>query len=237
MNCASGGGRSRRLGSPFGLGRHFFPLVMAESAFSFFCFVVLSAHKSLYIASMFRFGVATMLIRRTLINLNLLLALGIGLAGCGTTSDGDSKVQAVIRLHMETTADGSVQSGAVPIYRTKPIMVNVQSIPFLTEAYLTGASVVDVPGGFAIQLKFDRSGDNLLEEYTGLNRGKHFAIFCQFGPKKQMQNRWLAAPLINRTYQGGVIVFTPDCTREEADKIVLGLNNAVAEAKKQRLIK
>ena len=50
------------------------------------------------------------------------------------------------------------------------------------------------------------------------------AIFSQFG-EEMKDYRWLAAPVINRRISDGVLVFTPDATREEAEEIALGLNN------------
>ena len=43
---------------------------------------------------------------------------------------------------------------------------------------------------------------------------------------RQMANgRWLAAPLITHRIGDGVLAFTPDMSRAEADQFVLGLNN------------
>ena len=84
----------------------------------------------------------------------------------------------------------------------------------------------------AIKIEFNSTGTVLLEQYSATNPGRHFAIFCQFGPE-QKEQRWLAAPLINQRITDGKLVFTPDCTREEADEIVLGLNNVVSKIKKR----
>ena len=43
---------------------------------------------------------------------------------------------------------------------------------------------------------------------------------------------WLAAPLIRRPIADGVLTFTPDASREEAEKIVKGLNNVTEKIKK-----
>ena len=51
-------------------------------------------------------------------------------------------------------------------------------------------------------------------------RGKHLVIFSYFD-----QGRWLAAPLITGKNSTGLLTFTPDATREEAERIVRGLNN------------
>jgi len=45
--------------------------------------------------------------------------------------------------------------------------------------------------------------------------------------------RWLAAPVISRRIPDGVLVFTPDASRAEADDIVLGLNNIAREVEKK----
>jgi hypothetical protein len=57
--------------------------------------------------------------------------------------------------------------------------------------------------------------------------GRRLVIFSEFG-KKLSQNRWLAAPLIQRRIENGLLVFTPDATRAEAEEIAAGLNR-VAE--------
>ena len=64
----------------------------------------------------------------------------------------------------------------------------------------------------------------MLEQYSAANPGKHFAIFGQWG-EKLADGRWLAAPLITHRIADGMLSFTPDMSREEADRLVLGLNN------------
>jgi preprotein translocase subunit SecD len=104
----------------------------------------------------------------------------------------------------------------------------VQKSPVLDERYVKEAKVVDVRGGFALQFQLDRQGTWLLEQISAQNPGRHLAIFSQFAePPKEPLNkgRWLAAPSINYRISNGVLVFTPDATREEAEQIVIGLNN------------
>jgi hypothetical protein len=79
-------------------------------------------------------------------------------------------------------------------------------------------------GGFDLQIQLNQEGTWLLQEYSASNPGKHFAIFSQFGEKGK-ESRWLAAPEFANTVSDGLIQFTPDATREEADEIALGLNN------------
>ena len=52
-------------------------------------------------------------------------------------------------------------------------------------------------------------------------------IFCQF-----TDSRMIAAPMITKRKTTGIIRFTPDCTREEAEQIVKGLTTAIKEIKK-----
>src|SRR5690242_10337884 len=90
--------------------------------------------------------------------------------GCGATGlDTDKNPMAVLSLHLESNPDMPELSSPVPIYRESPVMVNVEKNPFLTEADLAGAKVVNVLGGFAIQLKFDERARWTLEQYTAAN--------------------------------------------------------------------
>jgi preprotein translocase subunit SecD len=100
----------------------------------------------------------------------------------------------------------------------------VEKEPFLTEGHVSTASVVDVVGGFALSIQFNRQGAGVLEEFTVQNRSRRIAVFSQFG-EKILDYRWLAAPVINHRIADGVFVFTPDATREEAEEIASGLNN------------
>jgi len=84
------------------------------------------------------------------------------------------------------------------------------------------AKIVEALGGFALQIKFNPMGRWQLDQYTGLNIGRHYAIFMMFGNKPAV-TRWIAAPIISHRISNGVILFTPDCTREEAELIVQGL--------------
>jgi preprotein translocase subunit SecD len=148
-------------------------------------------------------------------------------AVCGCQTSGESKPEkllSTLRLHLEANRDGTKANQPVPIYREKPIMVNVERTPFLHEERVSDAKVVDVVGGFALRIQFDHQGTVLLEEYTIGNRGRKIAIFSQFS--EQMKDyRWLAAPVISHRITDGVLVFTPDATREEAEEIAIGLNN------------
>lgn len=169
-----------------------------------------------------------MMIRPQPFNTYLLVALMtaiLAVCGCQSTPNKPSKkLLSTLRLHLEASFDGTKANEPVPIYREKPVWVRVDKMPFLTEGNVMSASVIDVVGGFALRIQFDHDGTVLLEETTATNRGRKIAIFSQFG--QQIKDyRWLAAPVINRRISDGVLTFTPDATREEAEEIAVGLNN------------
>ena len=110
-----------------------------------------------------------------------------------------------------------------------PFELNVQKIPFVTEFQIEKAAVVDVLGGFSISVQYDRQGSMLLEQYTTGSKGKHMAISAEFG-----QLRWIAAPVITQRIGDGVLVFTPDTSRKEAERIVSGLNRVAELVRKGR---
>ena len=156
-----------------------------------------------------------------------LLAMLLAAVACGCQSSGGKqprKALSTVRLHLQAGHDQNKATESIPVYRENPIWVNVQKEPFLTEANVTGASVVDEVGGFVLRIQFNQDGTALLEECTTANHGRKLAVFSQFGEKLK-DCRWLAAPVITHRISDGVLTFTPDATREEADEIALGLNN------------
>ncbi|MBI4324273.1 MAG: hypothetical protein HY674_03325 [Chloroflexi bacterium] len=169
-----------------------------------------------------------MTIRSNPFNILLLwLAMALGLAaGCMTTREGtQGKEATVLRFHLEVNPDGTHHNIPISVYG---IPVNVQRDPFLDEGSIQEAAVVDSLGGFSLKVRFDHHGTLVLDNMTTASKGQRIAVFSQFG-----QARWLAAPVINRRISDGVFVFTPDATKEEAERIVKGLNN-VAKAIKKR---
>jgi hypothetical protein len=151
----------------------------------------------------------------------LMLASGCALFGIG------GKQKAALRIHIQSDATAQDITKTISVMRSEPVAINIASEPILTELDLASAALIETPGGFAVQLKFDHDGSLALEEYSATNPGKHLVIFGQWD-EKLAAGRWLAAPLITRRMAGGTLVFTPDASREESQKLVDGLN-AVAE--------
>ena len=163
---------------------------------------------------------------RTL-HFNIILLLLALAPGCQT--DKPKKELSAIRLHIEVNDGGATtDSKPVPIYRASPTYINVDPIPFLDERDLTKAAVIDWMDGFAIQLQFNEHGALLLETVTRANPNRRLAVFAHFG-----EDRWLGAPLLSRPISDGSLSFTPDATRAEAERIVRGLTNVVAEIKEK----
>ena len=167
---------------------------------------------------------------------NLFLALMVlaALCGCQTEKHKKSKDVSALRLHIEAGSNDSGLTQAVSVLRSDPTLLTIEKEAVLTEANLIEAKVIDARGGIAIAIQFDESSALVLEQYSASNPGKHFVIFGQWG-KKLADGRWLAAPLITHRIAGGILSFTPDMSREEADRLVLGLNNVAKIISKGQL--
>jgi preprotein translocase subunit SecD len=171
----------------------------------------------------------------SLINFYLLLTAALVFTGAGCQSSADrqrAKELSTLRLHLEVNPDTTGRSAPVPIFRESPLLVNVETDSFLDEAHIIQAQVQDDPrGGFVIRIQFDSIGTSLLNATTLANPGRRIAVGSQFP-----NLRWLAAPVIQGRMADGVFTFTPDASREEAERIVRGLNNALHLAKKRSLV-
>ncbi len=167
---------------------------------------------------------------------NIYLALTLTVLfgwGCASPEKSRQKQLSTLRLHVESRGEVADRAIQVPIYRQDPVMITVERGFFLSEGNVKHAEVVSETGGFVLRIEFDRRGAWLLEQYTADNRGRHLVILSQFAnpenPKEKLQ-RWLAAPLITQRVTNGILVFTPDTTRAEAEQIAIGLNNVAKKA-------
>jgi len=86
-----------------------------------------------------------------------------------------------LRVHIEENPDPAGTTQTVSVLRSDPVLVTVKSEPFLTEANVVVAKVMDSPGGFDMEIKFDENGVWLLEQYSAANPGRHLVIFGQWG--------------------------------------------------------
>jgi hypothetical protein len=165
---------------------------------------------------------------------NLFLALMVVamFSGC-LTSKQDKEVSA-LRVHIEINSNKIGNSETISVLRSDPVLVTIAKEPILTEANMVEAKVIDARGGIAIEITFDEISAHVLEQYSAANPREHFAIFGQWG-EKLVNGRWLAAPLITHRIADGRLAFTVDMSREEADRLVLGLNNVAKQSRKGQL--
>ena len=169
-----------------------------------------------------------MIIRRYRFNFYLALLVASAVAmGCQSSGRKEKKILSTLRVHQEMNPDPLGRSETAEVYRESPVRFTVDKVPFLSEANVKQAKVIDVTGGFALEIQFDRQGSWLLEQYTA-KPSRHVVVMSQFmapGEEKLNKGRWLAAPLVRNHITDGLFSFTPDATREEAERIALGLNN------------
>jgi preprotein translocase subunit SecD len=166
---------------------------------------------------------------------NVYFALATALALlCGCQTEKQPKDLGALRVHIETNPGPDGTSQSILILRADPVAVRISTSPILTEANIIAAKTIETPGGFAIEVQFDEISASALEQYTAANPGRHLAIYGHWG-KTPADGRWLAAPLITHRIGNGILSFTPDCSREEAGLLVLGLNNVAAQIHKAQL--
>ncbi len=180
--------------------------------------------------SLNRFGsfLGSMSLRLTGFNIYLLAAALLALSATGCKSSEEKKKDkeaSSLRLYLETEFDTTGDKTAVvPVFRDSPVLVRISKEPVLDEGHIIDARVADIVGGFIIQVKFDFRGTLVLESVTSTYRGQRLVIYSMFN-----EGRWLAAPKIATSIKDGTLTFTPDATREEADRIVRGLNNVAVK--------
>jgi len=155
-------------------------------------------------------------------------------AGCATEQEKKDKQPAGLRVHIENKALTTGSALPITLLRSAPVELSITPEPILTEAHILSATLMDSPGGFVVHVKFDETGAWTLEQYSASNPGRHFALFGQWGDKLK-ETRWLAAPLIDHRIANGVLIFTPDASREETEQLVKGLNNSAKKYAKEKM--
>ena len=164
-------------------------------------------------------------------NTYLAVTVALVLVGC-ETSDLDSTKHrgselSSLRVHIETNPDNLGMSRRIDVGPEPHQSFSVAG-PALGEMHLMVAQLWEgKEGEYAIHLQFDRTGVQMLEMYSMSYRGKRLAVFSQFP-----NPRWIGTVRMDRRIADGTLLFRPDATREEALRIVTGLNKAVAKLKK-----
>src|SRR5689334_20549355 len=109
-------------------------------------------------------------------NIYLVGVLTLLAVGCRTPEERKhDKEASTLALFLEAAHGDSFGNG-VAVYRETPVHFNFGREPFLTEADLQEASVVDLPGGYGIRAQFNGHGAMVLEGVTVGHRGAHIGI-------------------------------------------------------------
>ncbi len=164
------------------------------------------------------------------INIYLGIALGCLLfMGCKTTDQKkQGKDATTIQLFIENI-NTVAEKRSVTIGQQPKIQIQVTPTPFADTADIKEVEIVDVDnlGGFAIRLTFNDHGKLVLDTVTTSSKGLRMPVMVAY-----TEIRWLGAPIIKRRISDGSLVFTPDCTRAEAERIVRGLTNVIKKLSK-----
>ncbi len=164
----------------------------------------------------------------------LILFAALQLTGCKTDEEKKKeKETTTLRFHMESNAYTPERTSLMAIGRGPLMYVRLDKPWFLSEGDVLKATVidnVDNTGTWAIAVQFDGHGTIMLDSYTSRYHLMRIGIWARF-----TEARWLAAPMITRRITNGLFVFTPDCSREEAERIVRGLNHVAHETHKDEL--
>lgn len=167
--------------------------------------------------------------RGLLPRINLVLAALLLAAGCASDRDAAKKGKPIrrIRVYVESRHDLPDRTLPALVGRSNPMRFSAEKLPILNEVHTEHAALLDEPGGFRVELKFESLGARILESYTSAAAGRHLLIMTEIDGEA----RWIAAPVIRQRLAQGVLSFVPDASREEMERLVTGLNQ---EAKNRR---
>ncbi len=160
------------------------------------------------------------------------------LAGCASTpadkkSKEEAKDMSVVRLFTEVR-DESMPGSKAALPRSNPMEIKIDKEPFADERDVARADVIKSVGGFSIRIELTSHGRMTLEQASVTHAGLRLVAFGQWSiNKEESVQRWLAAPVMKSALRTGVVVFTPDLSREEADRFVRGLNNVAIKLENQ----
>jgi hypothetical protein len=167
-----------------------------------------------------------MVSRSSRFNIYLLLIVALAaFTGCQSPEAKRNRQLGTARVYLEVGSARPNQTMQASVLRAAPMSLNIEKNPFLNEIHVAAAQIVETPGGFALSIRLNTKGAWLLEQYTASHHNRRLAIRCQWGVAPNVQDRYVAAPVITKIIKDGTLTFTPDASREEVEEIVIGLNN------------
>ena len=124
-----------------------------------------------------------------------------------------------MRLHLESYQDVPERLTTVTMGRAAPFSYPVEKGSFLKDDQIVAAALTGRDGLYSIKIKLDHQGATILNQLSSANNGKRIAVWADFG-----EVRWIGSLRLEKRITNGELTFTPDTTREEAEKIVDGVN-------------
>lgn len=141
----------------------------------------------------------------------------------------DKKKYSITKFFLETPRGSQTFVQEVEIYRAYPEKISIGTREFLDDRDFRDVSLVDTEdGSFKIEFVLNSDGSSILQDITTRYRGRRMVIFTNFGDP-----RYMGAPKIERTISDGIVQITPDASREEAERFVLGMKNTIRKLKRK----
>ncbi len=141
----------------------------------------------------------------------------------------DKKKFSITKFFLETPRGSQTFVQEVEVYRAYPEKISIGTREFLDDRDFKDVSIVDTEdGSFKIEFVLNSDGSSILQDVTTRYRGRRMVIFSNFGDP-----RYLGAPKIERTISDGIVQITPDASREEAERFVLGMKNTIRQLKRK----
>jgi hypothetical protein len=170
-----------------------------------------------------------MMIRWKRFNIYLASLVAALLPACettgGKTAGKKGKEASTFRIYLETRRPIPEHTREVTVYRDHPEKVLIFTDPAIDERHLEKVEVIDVAGskaGFVMVVRLSPEGRLLAQNISSSERGKRIVIESMF-----TELRYLGAPYLSKYIPDGILVFEPDATREESERIVRGINNLI----------
>jgi hypothetical protein len=172
-----------------------------------------------------------MMIRLNRFNIYLTALVAGLLVSCETTgskTSGKKGAEAsTFRIYLESRREMLDQTKEVSVYREHPEKLLIFKNPVIDERHLEKVEVIDTKEGFLLVVRMNAEGKLLLQNLSLSERGKRIVIESLF-----TELRYLGAPYLTRNIPDGILVFQPDATRAEAERITRGINNLIKELNK-----